>query len=120
MVYRIKWRPSKAKGCEFAETMEDIHSFCKEHGIDYSINIDSYYFHIDGQAYRVSNHSVEASNSHAYDCMGNKVREVYHPGGRRKDVIYIHAGKTRIREIYNDLKAGYQLDGRGNRKNQSP
>lgn len=30
--------------------------------------------------------------------------------------VYIHAGKTRIIEIYNDLKAGYQLDGRGNRK----
>ena len=28
----------------------------------------------------------------------------------------IHAGKARIMEIYNDLAAGYELDGRGNRK----
>ncbi len=30
--------------------------------------------------------------------------------------MYINAGKIRLREIYNDLKAGYELDGRGKRK----
>lgn len=33
-----------------------------------------------------------------------------------EDTVYIHASKTRIIQIYNDLKDGYELDGRGNRK----
>ena len=116
MFYGHKWRPSKSDAQEFAQTMEEIRDFCQKNGISHSLSCDSYYFCIDGQEYRVSNHSVEASNARAYDWMGYQVREEYHPSGRDKDIIYIHAGKTRIREIYNDLKAGYQLDGRGNRK----
>ena len=66
--------------------------------------------------YRVSNHSVEKSNATAYDELGRKVHPIYHEGGREEDTVYIHASKTRIIQIYNDLKAGYELDGRGNRK----
>ena len=65
----------------------------------------------------MSNHSVEASNAHAYDSFGEQVRDVYHEVGREEDVKYIHASKTRIIEIYNDLLDGYELDGRGNRIN---
>ena len=113
MAYRYK--PSRAKRAAFAEEMRAIEDFCREHGIDMSGGGDSYYFTVNGQAYRVSNHSVESSNAHAYNWAGEKTRDLYHPGGRREDTIYIHASKTRIREIYSDLVSGYRLDGRGNR-----
>lgn len=118
MAYGRRWKPTKAEAREFKETMREIEAFCLEHGIDKSLNGDSYYFSINGQEYRVSNHTVEASNAGAYNWAGYKIREEYHEGGRDKNTIYIHAGKTRIREIYNDLVAGYQLDGRGRRKNK--
>ena len=72
-------------------------------------------FEINGQKYRISNHSVEASNKGAYnELTGELTRGLYHPNGRLEDVIYIHASKTRIIEIYNNLKKGLKLDGRGN------
>ena len=112
-----KWKPSKTAAKEFAQKMGEIENFCKEHNIHASRNSDSYYFAINGKKYRVSNHSIEASNSAAFDTItGQRKREFYHEGGRKDDVIYIHASKTRLVEIYNDLAAGYELDGRGNRK----
>lgn len=111
----FKYKPSKAKAKAFAQTMREIETFCAENGIHQSKNSDSYYFTINGQEYRVSNHSVEASNNGAYDELGNKTRELYHANGRENNVRYIHASKTRIMEIYNDLANGYELDGRGNR-----
>ena len=116
MAYGRKWKPSRAAAREYAQTMSDVQAFCDEHGIRYSGSMDSYYFTVNGKEYRVSNHSVEASNARAVNDLGERVRDAYHPEGRKNDVIYIHAGKTRIREIYEDLAAGYQLDGRGNRK----
>ena len=115
MGYR-RWKPSKAKAQQFAEEMKEIEKFCEENGINQSSRGDSYYFVLSGQAYRVSNHTVAASNRGAYNEFGEQVRELYHEGGEQEDVIYITAGKTRIIQIYNDLKAGYQLDRRGNRK----
>ena len=114
MGYRRGWKPSKAKAREFAQEMNEIKEFCNANGIDYSANMDSYYFMINGTKYRVSNHTIEASNAGAY-IDGIQVRNKYHDDARSNDVIYIHAGKTRIRDIYNDLKAGYSLDGKGNR-----
>ena len=111
-----KWRPSKTAARDFAKKMNDIDDFCHQNGIVQSRRGDSYYFEVNGQEYRVSNHSIEASNAAAYDDMGNQIRDVYHEGGRCDNVIYIHASKTRIIDIYNDLKAGYTLDGKGNRK----
>ena len=101
MAYGRRWKPSKTAKREFAQKMDEIDTFCAEHEIDQSRSSDSYYFSINGQEYRVSNHSVEASG----------VR--YHPDGRKNSTVYIHAGKTRIMEIYNDLASGYKLDGRG-------
>lgn len=118
MAYR-KWTPSKTAKREFAQKMNDIDDFCREHGIHQSARSDSYYFTINGKSYRVSNHSVEASNARAFTDLGEQIREKYHPDGREEDVIYIHASKTRIKEIYNNLVAGYELDGRGNIK-ESP
>lgn len=114
MAYGRKWIPSKTAARQFAQEMDAIRSFCAENGISMSASGDSYYFTVNGQKYRVSNHSVEASNAHARNDLGEKLREVYHEGGRKDDTIYIHAGKTRIIEIYTALVAGKKLDGRGN------
>ena len=112
-----KWSPSRKAKREFAEKMKEIYDFCKEHGIYASRTNDSYYFTINDVNYRVSNHSVEASNKAAYDeVSGAKQRPLYHDDGRKDDIVYIHAGKSRIIKIYNDLEAGFKLDGRGNRK----
>lgn len=115
--YSHRWKPSKTAIREFAQKMDEIDDFVAKNGISQSANSDSYYFTINGKDYRVSNHSVEASNRGAYDQFGNQRRMLYHPGGRDKDTIYIHAGKTRIKDIYNDLMAGWELDGKGYRKN---
>lgn len=108
------WKPSRAAARAFAQEMDDIRFFCLEHGIDTSRSGDSYYFSVNGQRYRVSNHSVEASNAGAVSYTGEKLRELYHENGREFDVIYIHASKTRIRQIWQDLNSGKRLDGRGN------
>ena len=109
-----RYRPSKAKVKQFIEDMDRINEFCVEHGIDQSRSGDSYYFTINGTRYRVSNHTIAASNAGAYTELGEKVREKYHPAD--DDIICITAGKTRIEQIYNDLKAGKKLDKRGNER----
>ena len=110
-----RWSASKTQKQEFAAKMREIEAFCDEHGIKQSVNGDSYYFTIGSVNYRVSNHSVEASDRAAFDPLTHEQRrELYH-GGRKEGWRYIHASKTRIMEIYSDLEAGYQLDGRGNR-----
>ncbi len=117
MGFGYRYKPSKTKIREYAEKMDRIDDFCSKNNISRSANSDSYYFEINGQKYRVSNHSVESSNRGAYEeSTHEQIRELYHPEGREKDTIYIHAGKTRIMEIYENLKAGKELDGRGNVK----
>ena len=98
---RRNWAPSRSAKREFAQKMDEIRKFCSDHGIYQSTSGDSYYFMLDGVSYRVSNHSVESSPYHS---------------GRIAGEVYIHASKTRIMDIYNDLVQGYALDGRGNRK----
>lgn len=113
MSYR--WKPSKTAKKEFAEKMNEIDNFCRDNNISCSRTNDSYYFFINGVEYRVSNHSIESSNKGAYDSEGNQIRALYHGSKREESVVYIHASKTRIIEIYNDLKAGFKLNGRGYR-----
>lgn len=108
------WKPSRAARQEFAQKMQEIDEFCKRHNIDKSRSGDSYYFTLNGTDYRVSNHSVEASNAGAINNLGEQVRDLYHPDGRYMDTVYIHASKTRIIEIYTALVNGVKLDGRGN------
>lgn len=98
-----RWSPSKSAKREFAKKMDEIRSFCSENGIYQSRSGDSYYFSLNGVSYRVSNHSVESSPYH---------------NGRIDGEVYIHASKTRIIDIYNDLVKGYVLDGKGNRKRE--
>lgn len=114
MAYGRKWKPSKSKAREFAKTMSEIEEFCVENNIGYSKNSDSYYFCVNGQEYRVSNHTVAASNRGAFNEFGEQIRELYHPDGEEDGIIYITAGKTRIREIYEAAKAGKKMDRRGN------
>lgn len=108
-----KWKPNKAEVREFAEKMEKIKAFCEQNGIYQSWAGDSYYFTLNGVDYRVSNHTTEASDAGAFDIYGEKIRDLYH--GNDNQTVNILAGKTRIIEIYNDLKDGYDLDGCGNR-----
>lgn len=117
MAYRYKFKPSKTQAREFAQKMDEIDEFCKTHDISQSRTSDSYYFTLNGKNYRISNHTIAASNSHAFNEYGEQIRELYHDDFEDDDTIYITAGKTRIMEIYNDLAAGYELDRRGNSKN---
>lgn len=100
-MYEYRWQPSRAKKREFAKKMEEIEDFCVKNGIRSSLSKDSYYFTLNEVNYRVSNHSVEASNREAFDeITGERKRELYHPKGREIDTVYIHASKTRIIEIF--------------------
>ena len=110
-----KWKPSKARAIQFAQKMNDIETFCQENGITKFRNGDSYYFILYGKRYRVSNHTVKSSNSRASNQFGQQIRDKYHIIEHELDVIDIYAGKTRIIEIYSDLKRGIALDKRGNR-----
>lgn len=110
------YKPSRAKRTQFAKEMKEIEDFYTKNDIIASRNNDSYYFTLNDINYRVSNHTIEASNKAAFDIdTGIYKRDLYHETKRKDNTVYIHAGKTRIIEIYNDLKAGYKLDGKGYR-----
>ena len=113
MGYRYKKSFSKSEKREFAKKMEEIDEYCAEHGISHSLSSDSYYFEVNGQSYRVSNHTIEASNRAAYDDLGNQIREKYHDDKRDPEVIYITASKTRLIEIHQAILAGKTLNKRG-------
>ena len=114
LLLEYKWKPSKAQAKQFAQQMQEIDKFCAENDIKQSATSDSYYFTINGQKYRVSNHTVATSNRGAFDEINGQKRDLYHPNGEEEDTIYITAGKTRIIDIYNNLKAGKKLDRKGN------
>lgn len=115
-MFKKKWKPSKSKAREFAMKMDKVTEFCNENNITASKSNDSYYFTLNGRNYRVSNHTIERSNSAAFDTdTGFQKRELYHDTKRDDNTVYIHAGKTRIIEIYNNLKDDYKLDGKGYR-----
>lgn len=111
------WKPNKDQARDYAEKMKKIDDFCKENDIYVSISGDSYYFNIAGQDYRVSNHTISKSDEGMFNEFGEKIRDSYHTNN--KNVICITAGKTRIIDIYNNLKAGKKLDKRGNVINES-
>jgi hypothetical protein len=108
-----RWKPSRSKAREFAQQMDEVLDYCREHHINNSNSMDSFYFTINDQSYRVSNHTIESSNSKATNFMGEQVREKYHEG-RKDDTVYITASKTRLIEIHKNLLQGKKLDKRGN------
>lgn len=110
-----KWKPNKAQAAEFMKQMNELEDFLFTHmDISASASRDSFYFTHNGTKYRVSNHSIEASNAKAYDYLGNQVRDKYHADQREQDTRYIHASKTRLIEIYNRITSGIEVDGYGN------
>ena len=111
---KYKWKPSKEQAKDFKDTMKKINQFCLENNIQQSLSSDSYYFIVNGIPYRISNHTVAASDKGCYDDIGNKIRESYH-NNDPENMVYITASKTRIIEIYNDIVAGYKLNKRGYR-----
>lgn len=96
----FKWKPSKSAKREFAQKMDEVADFCKKNNITQSKAGDSYYFEIKGQQYRVSNHSI--NNSVYCDMAGN--RHNYHSLEEIEKTIFIRASKTKIIEIYNQIK----------------
>lgn len=109
-----KWKPSKSAIAEYTKSMNELEDFlCTHLDISASAKRDSFYFTHNNVKYRISNHSVEKSNEKAFNFQGEQVRELYHPNGREEDTRYIHASKTRLIEIYNNIKAGRLVDGRG-------
>ena len=113
MFRKYYYRPSKKKIREFIEKMNEIDQFCCDNGIRRSKNSDSYYFVLNDKRYRLSNHTIQASNRGAFDEFGNQIRPKYHDAESEADEIQITASKTRLIEIYNNLKAGLPLDKRG-------
>lgn len=105
----MSFKPSKKQAKEFALKMQEIDNFCQENGIAQSRTNDSYYFYLNNIKYRVSNHTIQASNRGAFDEFGNQIREVYHKE-IDPEIVEIRAGKTRIIEIFNALKSGKRLD----------
>ena len=86
---------SKSAKREFRATMIEVNEFCEKNSIGTNYSNDYYTFELNGQKYEVKNYSY---------------------GYKEPDIIYIFASKTRLIEIYTDLKNGYELDGRGRRK----
>ena len=107
------WGPSKAQAKAFATKMCEVEDYCAKHGIEHSASTDSYYFEINGERYRVRNHTVAQSNRAAFDRNGNKIRGFYHEPGEYDHNHEITAGKTRIIEIHKALVSGKKLDKRG-------
>ena len=110
-----KWKPNKKEAEEFKNKMNEIEQFLDKHAdVSASSSRDSFYFWLNGQYYRVSNHSIESSNARAYDKWTHEqIRDKYHDDERDKDTFYIHASKTRIIEIYNAIASGKKVNGRG-------
>lgn len=110
---RFKKYFSKSAKKEFAIKMSNIDDFCKKNNIHASLTNDSYYFTINNKNYRVSNHTMKTSNKHAFNDFGEQIRPLYHNENDFENLIEITAGKTRIIEIYEALKAGKTLNKRG-------
>ena len=109
----FKYKVSKKKAAAYAQKMDDIDTFCYKNNISRSCSLDSYYFNIGKKSYRISNHTIAASDQGCFNKSGQKIRESYHE--KQPELVCITAGKTRIKEIYSDLKNGYELDKRGYR-----
>ncbi|WP_412031260.1 hypothetical protein [Metamycoplasma buccale] len=111
-MFRFKKHFSKTKKIEFAQKMDEIWDFCVANDITFSKKQDSYYFTLNNKKYRISNHTIAASNNAAFNEYGTQIRDFYHNDNENIDV-YIIASKTRLIEIYENLKAGKKFDKRG-------
>ena len=99
----------------FAIKMKQIIKFCMANKIYMAANYNSYSFWLNGKRYLVTNYNFDdykkylkklSSQGFSPAAMYLKMLENEYDD----NVIRIQASKLRIMEIYNDLKAGKQLD----------
>ena len=99
----------------FAIKMKQIIKFCMANKIYMAANYNSYSFWLNGKRYLVTNYNFDdykkylkklSSQGFSPATMYLKMLENEYDD----NVIRIQASKLRIMEIYNDLKAGKQLD----------
>lgn len=81
----------------FLDTIDEIDNFCVENSIKTNKSRDNYFFNIGEQKYHISDRPVEINDI----------------DGIQESTIHIIAGKTRLINIYNNLKDGILLDSRG-------
>jgi len=109
------------KGKREDKEYKKLKEFCKKNNISYSSSVRSFYFTLFNQRYRISNHSIKESNqgrelkAQRQSLMyGKDIKpRLYHKGN--EDIIDITAERSRVFQIYKDIKEGYEVDERGNR-----
>lgn len=99
---------------DFAIKMKEITKFCLKNNINIGTNHNSYTFSLNGKNYIVSNFGTDDFKKYITKLANQGVKEaVRYLQILEKEIISIQASKLRIMEIYNDLKAGKQLDKNG-------
>ena len=91
--HKSKYNLSQKKITEYKRKMREIEKFCKENNIKASYNYNNYEFELNGIKYTIQNCATPPST---------------------ENEVFIYAGKTRLIEIYDCLKAGKKIDRRGN------
>lgn len=98
----------------FAIKMKKITKFCLKNNIQIGTNHNSYTFSLNGKNYIVSNFGTDDFKKYITKLANQGVKQaVRYLQILEKEIISIQASKLRIMEIYNDLKAGKQLDKNG-------
>ena len=104
---------------EFVPKIDEIDEFCSKNGILHYPWDDSYFFTVNGKECRVCDYTkfFPSHNNYDFNCKKLPPDRLFY-GKRGEYDVDIIAGRTRLVQIYNDLKAGYDLDRRGFRKNK--
>ena len=98
----------------FAIKMKEITRFCLKNNIQIGTNHNSYTFSLNGKNYIVSNFGTDDFKKYITKLANQGIKEAArYLQILEKEIISIQASKLRIMEIYNDLKAGKQLDKNG-------
>ena len=97
-----KYKPSRADARDFAQKMKEIEEFCHDHGISHSFSNDSYYFVIGDVRYRVSNHTMQASDKGMYSQTGDKIRDSYHE--HSNGIVCITEQDKDCRDLYGAVR----------------
>ena len=99
---------------DFAIKMKEITRFCLKNNIQIGTNHNSYTFSLNGKNYIVSNFGTDDFKKYITKLANQGIKEATrYLQILEKEIISIQASKLRIMEIYNDLKAGKQLDKNG-------
>lgn len=99
---------------DFAIKIKEITRFCLKNNIQIGTNHNSYTFSLNGKNYIVSNFGTDDFKKYITKLANQGVKEATrYLQILEKEIISIRASKLRVMEIYNDLKAGKQLDKHG-------